>query len=78
MKTANIIDVFVYIQSKGMPEIISNMANHLSQVTGVTRVNMHPKVKQLLAIEYDPAYTSGKEIINIVRQNDCSGFLVGM
>ena len=78
MKTTNIIDVFVYIHSKGMPEVISNVAEHISHVTGVATASVHPKVKQLLAVEYDPAHISGKQIMNIIKQNGCSGFLVGM
>ena len=78
MKTKHIVDVFVYIRSKGMPEVISNVAGHINKIAGISKVDIHPKVNQLLAIEYNPQQTSGKAILNAVKQNGCSGFLVGM
>jgi 2-keto-3-deoxy-L-rhamnonate aldolase RhmA len=77
MKT-NIVDVFIYIQSKGIPEVVSGLADHISQVAGVAKVRPHPDVRQLIAVEYDLEQTSGKKLIDIIKQNGCSGFLVGM
>ena len=77
MKT-NLVDIFIYIQSKSLPDVISNMANHISHIAGVARVNPHPNIKKLIAIQYDPNRITGNEILNTVDRNGCSGFLVGM
>ena len=77
MKT-NTVDVFIYVQAKVKPDIISNVVGKIGSLAGVVKASINPKVKHLLAVEYDPAFTSGKAILNIARQNGCSAALVGM
>jgi len=75
---SNTVDVFIYVQAKVKPDIITNALAKIASVAGVVKASVNPKVKHLLAVEYDPAYTSGKALLNIARENGCSAALVGM
>jgi len=74
----NTVDVLIYVQAKVKPDIITNVVNIIGSVAGVAKASINPKVKHLLSVEYDPAFTSGKAILNIARQNGCNAALVGM
>ena len=75
---SNTVDVFIYVQAKEKPEIVSNVLAKIAEIAGVVKASINPRVKHLLAIEYNPEYVSGRAILNIVRQSGCTASLVGM
>lgn len=77
MKT-NIVDVMLYIQNANQAEVTARAAGAINQLNGVAKVNIHPKIKKLLNVEYDSNSISGLSILGAARQTGCSASLVGM
>jgi hypothetical protein len=76
--SANTVDVLIYVQAKVNPDIVTNMVKRISEVAGVVKASINPKVKHLLAVEYDPCNITGRAILNIARQDGVNATLVGM
>lgn len=74
----NSVNVFIYIQSRIDPNIVSEMATKIGQITGVNKANVNPKLKRLLAVEYNPQSISADALLDVVEKNGYHGALVGM
>ena len=72
------IDVHVYVQTKATKNSNSDIANAVSNQTGVLKAACNQNVKAMLDIEYDPEQTSGNTILDFVRSKGCTSYLVGM
>lgn len=77
MKT-NIVDVYIYVQSKDKPEIISNLLIKLGKIAGVEKAVINPRIKQLLAVKYNPGHVSAYTILSTVKQDGYKVSLVGL
>ena len=77
MKSNN-VDVLIYVQSIDKPDVINSTVTKIAELSGVVKANINPKIKQLLAVEYNPNHISGSTILNIVRSNGCNASLVGL
>jgi len=74
----NNVDILIYMQAKVKPEIVSSVVARIGELAGVAKTSINPKVKHLLAVEYDPDHVSGGTILNVVRESGCTASLVGM
>ena len=77
MKSNN-VDVFIYVQSADNPDVVNSTVTKIAELSGVIKANINPKIKQILAVEYDPNHISGGAILNVVRNNGCTASLVGL
>lgn len=68
----------IYLQAKVKPEIVANVASNIGKLSGVMKTSINPRVKHLLAVEYDPNRVSGGAILKTARESGCSASLVGM
>jgi hypothetical protein len=73
----NIVDVNVYIVSKSKEDVISDLVFNMNNLTGIINANVNKNVKRVLDIKYDPKLVSGSGIVNFIRNNNCTGALVG-
>ena len=72
------VDVYVYLVSMSNPALISGLINKVSQLAGVVKANINPKIKSVLAVEYDPKHISGSTILKFINQNGHNGALIGL
>lgn len=72
------VDVYFYVNNKQQPELIGNMANTIAKLAGVKKASISPRVKQLLAVEYDPNQLSGNTLVKFVKQSGYPAAMVGM
>jgi len=77
MKT-NTVDVYIYVTSKGLRDIASIVVEQLTSVVGVAGVSINKRIKDLLAIKYDPESVTAIKLLNVLKENGHSAFLVGM
>lgn len=74
----NTVDVYFYVNNKQQPDLIDNMANSIAKLSGVKNASISPRVKQLLAVAYDPQQISGSALVKYVKQSGYPAAMVGM
>ena len=74
----NTVDVYFYVSNKQQPELIDHMVRTIAKLTGVKKASVSPRVKQLLAVEYDPNLVSGNALVKYVKQSGYPAAMVGM
>jgi copper chaperone CopZ len=74
----NTVDVYFYVNNKQQPELLDTIANCIASVAGVKKAGINPRVKQLLAVEYDPSQVAGSELVKFMKKSGYSAAMVGM
>ncbi len=74
----NTVDVYFYVNTRQQPELIGKMASTIAKLAGVKKASISPRVKQLLAVEYDPNQLSGNALVKFVKQSGYPAAMVGM
>jgi len=74
----NTVDVYFYVNNKQQPELINTIANSISGIAGVKKAEVNPRIRQLLAVEYDPGQITGSSLVNYMKQSGYQAAMVGM
>lgn len=74
----NTVDLYIYVPSRENNETTADIANIANHISGVVRAKVNQRVKQLMEVEYNPAYASSQSILAAVRQNGNTAALIGM
>lgn len=77
MKT-NTVDVYIYVKSQGLRDIVSGVVEQLAAIVGVTGVSINERISNLLAIKYNPESVTTSKLLNVLKENGHSAFLVGL
>ena len=72
------VDLYIYVPSRENEKSTADIANIANHITGVVNAKVNRNVKQLMAVEYEPAHVSSQSILATVRQDGNTAALVGM
>lgn len=72
------VDVMIHIQTNDGPEPLAEMVDDVAQIAGVTKAQLSPHAKHMLAVEYDPDRVSGHAILDVIKTHGYGASLVGM
>ena len=72
------IDVYIYIQSQQNENKNTDIVKAVANQYGVLKAGSNQNISKMLDVEYDPQRISGDEILNFVRSEGYTSYLVGM
>ncbi len=69
-------DMMIYYKPSGKVE--SGLSDSIRNKSGVISAEDNPYVKHLINIAYDPVQTSGRHILEVVREKGLPAWMIGM
>lgn len=75
---SNTVDVYFYVSLDQKTELLDDLANRLTQLPGVKKANINPRMPRLLDVVYDADQLTGNDLAHYVKESGYPAAMVGM